>query len=377
MSALPCATFGRAYALAQGGDVVKVRAGAYGPQEIRPAGAKDGPVTIEPVFGARVTVASMAIMASHVHLVNVVAGGSGEGRGGLDVCDQPCGRGLEDVVIRNFHGKYAFIRASNVTVEGGEFGNFDACLPQNPEDGFRIWGGSGAREPHNIHVVGVTIHDVRAGADDTCGGTPHAGYHVDCMQAQGGVDVTIRDSVFYDCPTSDIQAEPFGGAIERNWLVENNFFGPTSCCNSVVLTQASPGGDCSTFVVRYNVMQQPVNDVYCDGAPLQMYANIFTSNVSACDQHVVESYDVYVRGNTARCRGPGNRRCDPRFVAPRATPPDYRLLASDRCARGAGDPKRFPLRDITGRRRPQGIRPDAGAYEIPVASHSKRKPPKR
>lgn len=369
----PCATFGRAYAVARGGDVVEVAAGAYGPQDIRPAGTKDGAVTIEAAPKASVTVASMAISASHVHLVNIAAAGSGDARGGLDVCDQPCRQGLVDVVVRNFRGKYAFIRASNVTVQGGEYGNFDACLPQNPEDGFRFWGGSGSAEPRNDRVLGVTIHDITSGSDDTCGGTPHAGYHVDCMQTQGGVNITIRDSVFYDCPTSDIQAEPFGGAIERNWLVENNFFGPTHCCNSIVLTQASPGGDCSSFVVRYNDLEQPVNDVYCDGAPLQMYANIFTSNVSSCDQHVDESYDVYVAGNTARCRGVGNRRCRPRFVAPDAKPPDYRLLPSDRCARGAGDPKRFPRRDIAGHRRPQGARPDAGAYEIPVAKKPKGK----
>lgn len=315
----------------------------------------------------------MSVTASHVHLVNIVAAGSGESRGGLDVCDSPCGRGLTDVVIKNFRGKYAFIRASNVTVEGGEFGNFSACASSNPEDGFRFWGGSGSAEPRNDKIVGVRIHDVTAGSDNECGGTPHAGYHVDCVQTQGGVNITIRDSVFYDCPTSDIQAEPFGGAVEKNWLIENNFFGPTSCCNSIVLMQASAGGDCSSFVVRYNDMEQPVNAGNCGGAPLQMYANVFTSNVSECDQHVAEAYDVYVRGNTARCRGVGNRRCNPRFLAPNAKPPNYRLAKSDRCARGAGDPKRFPLRDIGGRRRPQGARPDAGAYEIPVAARPKGK----
>jgi hypothetical protein len=371
--ARPCASFDRAYALARGGDVVEVAAGAYGPQDIRPAGSKSRAVTIEAAPKAKVTVASMSIDASHVHLVNVAAAGSGDARGGLDVCDHPCRQGLVDVVVRNFHGKYAFIRASNVTVEGGEYGNFNACLPQNPEDGFRLWGGSGSAEPRNDRILGVTIHDVTSGSDDTCGGTPHAGYHVDCMQTQGGVNITIRDSVFYDCPTSDIQAEPFGGAVESHWLIENNVFGPTHCCNSIVLTQASPGGDCSSFVVRYNDLERPVNDVYCDGAPLQMYANIFTANVSSCDRNVAESYDVYVAGNTARCRGVGNRRCRPRFVAPDARPPNYRLLPSDRCARGAGDPQRFPPRDIAGHRRPQGARPDAGAYEIPVAKRPKAK----
>jgi len=367
----PCASFNRAYGLARGGEVVEVTAGAYPAQWIRPAGAKSGPVTIEPAPKAKVTVAAMSISASHVHLENISAAGYGSERGDLDVCDQACPRGLVDVLVANFHGRSAFIRASNVTIRGGDFGDFDACLSGSPEDGFRLWGGSGANEPRDDQVVGVRIHDVTSGSDNTCGGTTHAGYHVDCMQTQGGVNITIRDSIFYDCPTSDIQAEPFGGAVERNWLIENDVFGPTSCCNSIVLTQATPGGDCSSFVVRYNDIEQPVNDVNCGGGRLQMYANIFTSNVSSCDDHVDESYDVYVAGNTARCPGVGNRRCNPHFVDPHAKPPNYALAPNDRCARGAGDPKRFPRRDITGRLRPRGVRPDAGAYEIVAKTEKK------
>jgi hypothetical protein len=201
-AAPPCASFNRAYALAQGGDLVEVAAGAYPATSIRPAGEKSGPVTFRPAAGAAVSVQELSISASHVHVQNVVASGSGEERGGLDICDRECVPGLVDVTVQNFRGKYAFIRASNVTIRGGEFGGFDACLDGNPEDAFRLWGGNVVPQPTNDVVDGVTIHDVASGSGNTCQGTSHAGYHVDCVQTQGGVDITFRNNVFVNCPTS-------------------------------------------------------------------------------------------------------------------------------------------------------------------------------
>jgi hypothetical protein len=365
-AASPCASFGRAYAIAKGGDVVGVAAGSYPSQSIVAVGAKTAAVTIEPLPSASVSVQSLSIAASHVHVVGIVASGQGDARGGLDICDTECVPSLTDVLVQGFRGKYAFIRASNVTIKGGEYGDFDACLAQNPEDGFRLWGGSVVPQPVNDVLDGVTIHDVGSGEGNTCEGTVHEGYHVDCLQTQGGVGIVIRNSLFYNCPTSDIQAEPFSGAVQSNWLIQNNVFGPTACCNSIVLTQASPGGDCSSFVVRYNVIEKPPNDVYCDGGPLQLYGNIFTANVSSCNRNSDEAYNVYPARNTATCRGKGNRKCNPAFVAPSADPPNYALLPTDRCARGAGDPTRYPQVDRTGRKRPQGTLPDAGPYEVPV-----------
>src|SRR5581483_1185936 len=353
------------------GDVVEVADGSYPKQSVAQS-SKTSAVTFRPAPGAAPLVAGLSINASYFHIQGIVASGSGNDRGDLDVCDTECNPGLVDVVIQGFRARSAFIRSSNVSVLGGEYGGFDACADGSPEDGFRIWGGSVVSEPHNDLVQGVVIHDIGSGSDNTCQGTSHAGYHVDCVQTQGGVNITFRGNTFYNCPTSDIQAEPFGGATESNWLIENNFFGNTACCNSIVLTQATSGGDCSTFVVRYNVMTQPVNDVNCSSSQrLQLYANIFTKNVSSCATHSAEAYNIYPAGNTATCPGTGNKKCSPAFVNANATPPNYRLLPTDRCARGAGDPKRFPRTDITGRVRPQGVLPDAGAYEIPVKPKKK------
>lgn len=371
--AQPCASFARAYAIAKGGDVVGVQAGSYPSQSIASSGTKTAAVTIEPVPAASVSVQSLSIAASHLHVNGIVASGQGDARGGLSICDTECVPSLTDVVVQGFRGKYAFIRASNVTIKGGEYGDFDACQATNPEDAFRLWGGNAVPQPENDVVDGVTIHDVGSGEGNTCEGTVHEGYHVDCLQTQGGVDIVIRNSLFYDCPTSDIQAEPFGGAVEANWLIQNNVFGPTACCNSIVLTQASPGGVCSSLIVRYNLMDKPPNDVYCGGGDLLLYGNIFTANVSSCNANSDEAYNIYPTRNTATCRGTGNRKCNPTFIGQVAPRPDYALSATDRCARGAGDPTRYPRVDRAGRKRPQGTLPDAGPYEVPVAP-KRRKP---
>ena len=180
--------------------------------------------------------------------------------------------------MQNFHGKYAFIRASNVSVIGGDFGSFDACASGNPEDAFRLWGGSIVAQPVNDVVDGVTIHDVASGSGNTCQGTSHAGYHVDCMQNQGGQNITVRNSkLAHNCPTSGIQMEPFSGATIGNVTIENNFFGPSACCNSIVLGTTTSGANCSTLVIRYNVLYNTPNPDQCaSGANgVQVYGNVF------------------------------------------------------------------------------------------------------
>jgi hypothetical protein len=140
-----------------------------------------------------------------------------------------------------------------------------------------------------------------------------------------GANITFRNNTFYGCPTSNIQAKPFSGATQANWLVENNVFGSTACCNSIVLSQASTGGDCSTFVVRYNILTSPVNEVECTGGRLQSYANIFVSNVSACPKSTTEAYNVYVGGNPRRA--PGRTANQPVVRLRTASPPNFHLLS--------------------------------------------------
>ena len=91
----------------------------------------DGPS----VAGATVTVTALSVNASHFHIQDIVAAGSGHARGNLGICSYECNPSLVDVLI-NFGGfRSAFIRASSVTMLGGDFGGFDACTSNAPEDG--------------------------------------------------------------------------------------------------------------------------------------------------------------------------------------------------------------------------------------------------
>jgi hypothetical protein len=349
--------------------VVEVAAGTYSGQSISQS-TKTAAVTIRPASGATVLLnGDLNISASHLHVEDIGSSGSGESRSGLAICNSECNPGLQDVVVQNFHGKYAFIRASNVSVIGGDFGSFDACASGNPEDAFRLWGGSIVAQPVNDVVDGVTIHDVASGSQNTCQGTSHAGYHVDCMQNQGGQNITIRNSTFYNCPTSGIQMEPFSGATIGSVTIENNFFGPTECCNSIVLGTTASGATCSSLVIRYNVLYNTPNPDQCGtgGNGVQVYGNIFPSSVSCSNDSF--DHNVFAASGGSTC-GTAAKRCTPAWVS---TPPssvggakpNAHLLATDTCAKAAGDATRYPTTDIDGQSRPQGsTTPDAGADEV-------------
>ena len=143
-SSKPCASFNKAFSIAQSGDLVQVAAGAYGSQSISQS-TKTAAVTVRPAAGATVTVASLSVSASHFHIEGIVAAGSGQSRGDLSICSSECNPGLVDVLIKDGGFRSAFIRASGVTVQGGDYGGFDACNSNAPEDGFRFWGGSARR----------------------------------------------------------------------------------------------------------------------------------------------------------------------------------------------------------------------------------------
>jgi chitodextrinase len=367
-SSKPCASFNKAFSIAQSGDVVQVAAGAYGSQSIAQS-TKSSAVTVRPAAGANVTVASLSVNASHFHIEGIVAAGSGQSRGDLDICGSECNPGLVDVLIKDGGFRSAFIRASGVTVQGGDYGGFDACNSNAPEDGFRFWGGSVVAQPTNDVVDGVTIHDITSGSGNTCQGTSHAGYHVDCMQNQGGQNITIRNSTFYNCPTSDIQMEPFSGATIGNVTIENNFFGPTECCNSIVLGTTTSGANCSSLVIRYNVLYNTPNPDQCGtgGNGVQVYGNVFPSSVSCSNDSF--DHNVFPTSGGSTC-GTAAKRCTPAWVS---TPPssvggakpDAHLLATDTCAKAAGDASRYPTTDLDGQSRPQGsTTPDAGPDEI-------------
>src|SRR3954452_5973687 len=163
--------------------------------------------------------------------------------------------------------------------------------------------------------------------------------------------------------------EPFSGATIGNVTIENNFFGPTACCNSVVLGTTASGANCSSLVIRYNVLYNTPNpDVCASGASgVQVYGNVFPVAVSC--SNVSFDHNVFAASGGSTC-GTASKRCTPAWVSAPPTSlggskPNPHLLASDTCANGAGDAARYPSTDMDGQARPQGTTaPDAGPDEV-------------
>ncbi len=281
-SSKPCASFNKGFQIAQSGDVVEVAAGAYGSQSIAQS-TKTSAVTVRPATGANVTVSSLSVNASHFHIEGIVAAGSGQTRGDLSICSSECNPGLVDVLIKDGGFRSAFIRSSNVTVDGGDYGGFDACQSNAPEDGFRLWAGSIDTTPTNDTVRNAWIHDIQSGSGNTCQGTVHAGWHIDCMQNEGGANVLISNNVFTGCPTSDIQMNPFGtGNVIHDVTVDNNYFGQTACCNSIALgTQGTDTSICPSLAITNNRYFTTPNLNNCAGKGVVITGNTMCSSTTS------------------------------------------------------------------------------------------------
>ena len=399
--AAACKTFDGAFLKARSGYVVELAGGTYSAGSIANRPAITSAVTFQPAAGSTVLLSSdLDIEASHVHVIGVKSAGTGNPASGpdnsrvsLSVCENACATPLIDVYVEGFSGKSAFIRSSGVTIEGGEFGNYDPCADapatsptspnrQNPEDVFRIWGATGAAStPTNVVVDGTLIHDDEDHHDSSgaCPGATNgsAGEHVDCLQAQGGVNITIQNVVMWNCATSNIQAQPFNGTTMSNWTVQNNFFGKVlHPGNSVVLGGGASGSSCTSIVLRYNVIAGPQpNASGCATSgigDISAYGNIFLSDATALGTNVNYAWNVFSAGTTAALNTTGdhnNKKCAVLLAGASATwpsGPNYHLLAGDTCAKAAGDAASYPATDIDGDARPSSgaTAPDAGADEI-------------
>ena len=267
------------------------------------------------------------------------------------------------------------MRATNVTIAHSEFGSFSACNSNDPEDGVRFWEGTGGDPtPRNDKFLYNVVHDIDAGSSNTCQGTSHAGIHVDCMQNNGGVNITIEGNIFYNCPTSDIQWNPFSGATFGTQVIQNNWFGPTGCCNGLVLGSQTSNSDCSPIIVRNNVLHQDINWVSCSKQG-QVYSNIFLGSCSSGSSY---SYNVFTSGSTC---GANSKKCTPKLAS--GDPgwgggqPNPHLASGDTCAVGAGNPSAAVRRPTSmGNRDPRraALRPTPGLTRSPSRRSSPARP---
>lgn len=239
--AKPCATFARAYALANPGDVVEVAGGVYGPQDLNydASNAQAPGVTFQEASGATVKVTD-GMPDSALEM-----GRSGPGSAQYVTLD---GLDFEQVYIR-YSGSPAIVPES-ITIRNAHLGTKQqAGLYSGSVRNFRLenvvfgptccnedasqiaQGGVSDPPPNGVTLVNVTYHNVRNSCEDipasvwpNCAAEskPYEGNHVDCLQSTGFRNVTIRSSRFINCQTG-LQ---MGAEKARNWNmhIENSMF---------------------------------------------------------------------------------------------------------------------------------------------------------
>ncbi len=350
----PCLSFGRAYSVAGPGQVVEVAGGEYGPQDI------DHNVTERP--------ADRVIFAPKEGESVVVTGQVDVSDKGIEFRDMAFAGGWyarpgsEDITFRNIKSKFLFITsATDIRVIGGEIYpgpdflvdcsdanrkcDFDSQISSAPD---------GGPPPTNILIDHVNFHGWLR--------PPGTDWHTECLQFGSGVNVTIRNSRFWDCATHDIFVLSWGGTNYplRNWVIENNYFGLTPDGYYSIRIGNQEGIVCENFLVRYNTaLQNMYSD--CQASNVRFTANIEpTGERFQCQATAGAVWDYNVYQSGTRC-GPHDRVGPSTFVDQDAM--DLRLKPGS-AAVNRGDPKNYPLTDFQGDRRPQGKRPDAGADEL-------------
>ena len=189
----PCATFDRAYHQAAPGQAVYVAGGSYPGQRINVDTQKNGAgadVVFLPAGTATVKLAGVSIAGSHVELRNLQTRWS-------------VVPGANSVTLRNViaDGAISITGASNVSVLGGQ------VYSPVPVSSDPVIASLYGLVPTNILIDGVTFHDFRDVG-------PGALHHIECLQVGAAINLTIRNSTFYNCDTHDI--------FIRSWGTLNN-----------------------------------------------------------------------------------------------------------------------------------------------------------
>ena len=369
----PCATLDKAFVIAQCGDTVSVAAGSYASQTISsPKSCSAGtPVKFVAAAGSTPIFADVTVNTSYVWLegMKVPHSLSGTSVGGWTVAaaSGQLPSTASYVTLKNDEGGSLFIFGEHIDVLGGSYGGFSACLT-GTEDLTRIWQqsvGSTYYASSYVTFDGVTIHD------GTDGGNTCNGLHVDAMQILGGHHITIKNSQFYNCPSSCIIGSGFRTG-EDNYLIENNFFQEVEHPGASVNFGYVSSGDPPTgnnMVIRYNTTNGTIAAGCVSGSSgcWDVYGNVM-AHASYCGgfQSTWERNAVF----DGSCMSNGGKSCIPSFAGPTPTSsygsstiPNFHLANGDTCATSAGDPTRYPSTDYDGNNRPAGSGPDAGGDE--------------
>lgn len=295
-----CATFNKAYSLARCGDSVEVDAGNYPKQQIDEVAALSGcssNVTIQPVSGAVVTVDGIDL--------GTVAGGqttNAPDRLTIKGFRMPDGIGMygdaTDIIVDAVDGGAFFIAGGRrVTVKNSDWGPCNSSGDTNCETFFSrqiVIENSDATS--DIVIENNRIHDfLLTGAND----------HFECIRTDGGTNVTVRGNRFWNCEIYAMTITNPAGS----WVIENNFFGRTSCCattppqadrsSSIVLGDATSGARVAIRNNNFGVNQTVVSEGATGFGSVSIVGNILDSRQCVPDvtyaSNLFVTYDATTR----------------------------------------------------------------------------------
>jgi hypothetical protein len=270
-----CESLAAAYGTAASGDEVRVRSGAYGPQEIVGDNARlTRAVTVRPAEGEKVTFASLTTGGDHLTIRDIALPiGSTHRRGwfntGSDVV-------LQNVDISGPEASASITGGARVTYRDSDFGT-----PGNTIDREC---GTGNGEPFEVSeaddvlVENVDFHPFIAGTGAVCG-TDRV-MHLETVRIGDDVhDMTISRTRFLrgdGSGTARIFATGAGGRDATGLTIVNTWIGRADgerggAGNGVVL--AGGTASCEGFVIAYSYWEGGMNDAQCPTKPAY-YGNL-------------------------------------------------------------------------------------------------------
>ena len=330
----PCSSFNGALTKAANGDIVEVSGGNYSSQTITVR--KTANTIIRSAVGANVTVSSLTIRGAFIEVQGPMMA-----TGGLYIlpANNLWSNPPDHITTRNVSGRSYHVVANDVLIQGGSFGGFNGCT-NGQEDIGQLWqlpdSGGTYHASSRVTIDGIIHHDVTDNGN-TCEG--YGGQHVDCLQILAGHFITVRNSGFYNCATSNIIARPFRDTlndltIEGNWMGEVMY--PGAALN---LGSGDGGGDLfgGVNVVRFNTILGGVAAGCRPAGCLNYDRNIIS--IGSCPGNTQFTNNVFALSWSATC-GTGAKKGMPSFVGPTPNPsylngirPNYALATNDTIAK--------------------------------------------